>query len=215
MSDKKKEIRDGELYEQCFGFKERRANTYFYTVLLVLLLAVFAFRVYWENTFGGVVVDGASMERTLQTGDKLLMKYLKDVDDLNYGDVIVVDVSAYKDCDGVKGSYLIKRLIAKEGDKIKFANGNMYIWYAGTDGYVLLDEPYAYYANRATYQCSEYTVGENEIFFLGDNRNNSCDSRFKEISGSHLGHLYKVTDVYGVVPQWAIEKRDILEKIFF
>jgi hypothetical protein len=41
MSDKQKEIRDSELYEQCFGFKERRSNTYFYTVLLVLLLAVF------------------------------------------------------------------------------------------------------------------------------------------------------------------------------
>jgi signal peptidase I len=215
MSDKQKEIRDSELYEQCFGFKERRSNTYFYTVLLVLLLAVFAFRLYWENTFGGVVVDGASMERTLQSGDKLLMKYLKDVDDLDYGDVIVVDVSAYKDCAGVRGSYLIKRLIAKEGDKVKFENGNMYIWYAGTDGYVLLDEPYAYYSNKSVYKCSEYIVGENEIFFLGDNRNNSCDSRFKEISGSHLGYLYKETDVYGIVPEWAMEKRDLLEKIFF
>jgi signal peptidase I len=214
MNTQNKQICDGELYEQRFGFKERRANACFYTVLLCMLFAVFSFRVYWQSTFGGVIVDGASMERTLSSGDRLLMKYLKDAEDLQYGDVIVVDVSGYSNS-GSRGNYLIKRLIAKEGDKVKFEKGDMYIWYAGTEGYVLLNEPYAYYFNRDGYHCSEYTVGEGEIFFLGDNRNNSCDSRFKEIGGSHLGQLYKVEDIYGVVPDWAIEKQDILEKIFF
>ena len=55
-----------------------------------------------------------------------------------------------------------------------------------------------------------------EIFFLGDNRLNSCDSRYQEYGGSHLkDKLYKATDVYGVVPEWALEHQEILAKIFF
>ena len=57
-------------------------------------------------------------------------------------------------------------------------------------------------------------MGEGEIFFLGDNRNISMDSRYKE-DMSHLDRLYKETDIYGIVPQWAIDKQEDLEKIFF
>lgn len=214
MKNKEKPLSDGSLYEERFGFKGRRSDMLFYTLLLVLLLVLCAFRTYWVGTFGGVEVDGSSMLQTLQSGDKLLMKYVRDVESLDYGDVIIVDVSSYESSGTRDTKFLIKRLIAKEGDKVKFENGEMYIWYANTDGYVVLDEPYAYYANRALYKCSEYTVGEGEIFFLGDNRNNSYDSRYKD-GGSHLGCLYKASDVYGVVPEWAIKNRKILEKFFF
>ena len=198
------------------GKSEQRGNIIFYALLALMLIGALIFRNYWANTFGGVVVDGASMNQTLQDGDELLMKKLKDVDDLQRGDVIVVEVSGYEEFKDSSTKYLIKRLIAMEGDKVRCVDGQIEIWYAGTTGYVVLEETYAYYfQSKANYDFAEYEVGEDEIFFLGDNRQNSCDSRYKEVGGSHLNKLYKEQDVYGVVPDWAIENRSWLQKIFF
>ena len=151
----------------------------FYAIIIILAIALIGFRIYWENTFGGVVVDGASMNKTLQSKDKLLMKYLKDADDLKRGDVIVVRVREYEEFKGSGTEYLIKRLIAVEGDKVRCNGEQVEICYAGTDEYVVLEEPYAYYGNTSQiYQFSEYEVGKDEIFFLGDNRTGSLDARY-------------------------------------
>ena len=95
----------------------------------------------------------------------------------------------------------------------------MYIQYAGCDGYEKLDEPYAHYRSaydKQSYDFGPYKVGEGEIFFLGDNRNNSVDSRYGVTQGSHLpNRLYKTEDIFGIVPEWAIQNQEILEKIFF
>lgn len=210
-------LQGSELYESQFGFKEERKNFRFYIFLLCLFFFLVGLRGWWVNNFGGVIVDGTSMNQTLKDGDKLLMKYVKDVEELEYGDVIVVYVGDYEECNGISSGYLIKRLIAKEHDKVRCVNGQIEIWYDGADGYVPLDEPYAYYTDKAGYDFDEYVVEEGEIFFLGDNRNHSCDSRYYQYpSGSHLEDgLYKATDVSGVVPEWAVKYKGILEKIFF
>ena len=141
--------------------------------------------------------------------------------ELERGDIIVVYVGNYPECKSITGGELIKRLIATEGDKVKCKDGQISIMYSGTNEYVLLNESYAYYGgmpgqDATDYDFSEYVVGEGEIFFLGDNRLNSVDSRYKESSGSHLiGRLYETTDVYGVVPTWAMEYKDILCNLFF
>lgn len=226
-----KDLRHSELYEQSFGEEESKSSYWFYAIILLLIAAVLFFRMYWVDNFGGVIVDGRSMERTLFDGDKLLMRYVEDGKGLERGDVIVVGVSDYEECAGVNGGFLIKRLIAVEGDKVKCVDGQIYLWKAGDDGYEALEENYnvwyddlivqkdgngGFVTGAKAYDFGEYVVGEGEIFFLGDNRHHSCDSRYNQVAGSHLsGKLYKATDVFGVVPEWAIRYSDTLEKIFF
>ncbi len=205
---KEKDLRDGELYEYRYRYKSRRSTTIFYCVLALIVAAALGFRIYWTNTFGGVYVDGNSMYPTLHSGDELLMKYGGDAE---RGDVIVVDVRSYGDeYDFGNTQFLIKRLIAVEGDTVYCEDGEVYIRYAGTEEFVPLDEPYI--PDGEIYSFGPYEVGTDEIFFLGDNRLNSKDSRYKE-GLSHLDCLYKESDIYGIVPEWAIKYKEILKYI--
>ena len=214
---KEKELIDSSLYEERFQFKTRRSNNRFIVCVLAVLTLFMGVRTWWAQNYGGIVVDGWSMQQTFQNGDNLLMKYVDENEELRRGDVIILDVRGYPECGST--DFLIKRLIAIEGDKVKCEKGNIYICYAGSNAYEKepLMEDYAYYKNgKANYSFDEYVVGEGEIFFLGDNRQNSMDSRFKELGGSHLGdRLYKRSDVYGVVPTWGIEKKDLIGVLFF
>ena len=205
---KEKDLRDGELYEYRYRYKSRRSTTIFYCVLALIVAAALGFRIYWTNTFGGVYVDGNSMYPSLHSGDELLMKYGGDAE---RGDVIVVDVRSYGDeYDFGNTQFLIKRLIAVEGDTVYCEDGEVYIRYAGTEEFVPLDEPYI--PDGEIYSFGPYEVGTDEIFFLGDNRLNSKDSRYKE-GLSHLDCLYKESDIYGIVPDWAIKYKEILKYI--
>ncbi len=214
---KEENLQDSRLYEERFGKTETKSSFRFYAVLLALALLILGVRVYWTKTYGGVVVDGSSMRNTLTDGDKLLMRYVDRGAEPKRGDVIVVYVGDYEECGSVTSGFLIKRLIAVGGDKVYCREGQIYLAKNG-GAYEPLEENYAvtYNGQQTAYNFGEYTVGEGEIFFLGDNRWNSCDSRYRELQGSHLkDRLYKASDIYGVVPEWAIEHKDLLEKIFF
>ena len=220
-----KQFKDNELYEERFRFKERNANFIFALVLLLIFSAFTLFRVWFTRSFIGVTVSGGSMKQTLQNGDKLLTLRTDKGYTAERGDIIIVNVSGYEECKSVNGGRLIKRLIAVEGDKVKCTEGQIYICYQGTDEYLPLQEDYAYYgendSHKKNYSFSEYTVGEGEIFFLGDNRSGyltSTDSRYKNefgvSQGSHLTGLYKVEDIEGVVPNWSVKYKKQLGNLF-
>ncbi|MBQ8319416.1 MAG: signal peptidase I [Clostridia bacterium] len=221
---KERKLQDGELYESRFQWKEKRSNNRFMLFLVLLLSAIVAFTSWFHVNFSGVQVSGPSMMKTLKDGEYLLMRSVYGGEGFTYGDVVVVSVEHYPEVqeenkhkpEGEETKFLIKRVIAMAGDKVKFENGEMYLWkdYQSGGGYEKLNEPYAYYASRNKYKCSEYTVGEGEVFFLGDNRNYSKDSRYLD-GNSHLAKLYQATDICGVVPEWAIRYQTPLEWIFF
>lgn len=136
------------------------------SLVLLIALAVSLFIV----TFIGqrTVVDGESMEDTLYHGDNLI------VDKISYRfgeperfDVIVFP--AHYD----SSIYLVKRVIALPGETIYIdEEGNIYI------NDELLEEDFGKEVILSAGKASEpITLGEDEYFVMGDNRNNSLDSR--------------------------------------
>lgn len=217
-------LQNSELYERQFGWKEKRNDNIFMLVFVLAMAIILSFVCWFHENFSGVQVSGPSMQKTLMGGEYLLMKEVQGGEGFTYGDVVVVRVEHYPEIqkanqykpENQKTKFLIKRVIAMEGDKVKFENGAMWLWkdYANGGAYEKLDEPYAYYSSKSKYECSEYTVDEAEVFFLGDNRNASLDSRYLD-GNSHLTDLYKATDICGVVPEWAIRYQPVLELLFF
>ena len=120
-----------------------------------------------------IVVDGPSMERTLLNGDYMLLVSNMFYKEPKHGDVVVVSKQAYDN-----GKPIVKRVIATEGQTvdIDFNEGVVYV-----DG-VAQDEPYT----KTLTTLKEGTVfplvvEEGKVFVMGDNRNNSKDSRSTQI----------------------------------
>ena len=95
-------------------------------------------------------------------------------------------------------------LIAVEGDSVKCEGGVVYLREAGGE-YRALDEPYA--CNMGSdYRFDEITLGEGEIFFLGDNRAVSQDAQELAAAGCPM---FREEDILGVVPSWAVAVKQI------
>ncbi len=210
---KVKSLRKSPLYEERFRFGEKISNLIFYLFLIVIVASMALGTFYLRKNFGGVIVNGNSMCNTLYSGEKLVMKYVVGTE-VKRGDIVVVYVGNYPEFQRDGTDHLIKRLIAVEGDKVKCEDGQIRMQYGGVGEWVDLYEPYAYYTDKLAYDFAEYTVGEGEVFFLGDNRNHSQDSRYQE-GHSRLNRLYKAEDIIGVVPTWNIEHEKFLEFFFF
>ena len=134
---------------------------------LVYVLAVFM--LVYMLCFRVVVVVGPSMKDTLQNGDRLLLISSVFYKDPKPGDVIVASKDSYEN-----GECIVKRVIATEGQSvyIDFQTGVVYV-----DG-IALEEDYTL-TSTTHFEGVTFpvTVEANHVFVLGDNRDNSLDSR--------------------------------------
>ena len=131
-------------------------------VLLVLLLLL---RV--------VVVSGPSMKNTLIDGDYIILLSNVFYTEPAQGDIVVASKNSFKN-----GEPIIKRIIATEGQEvdIDFDAGIVYV-----DG-VALDEPYTLTDTNLEEGIQfPLAVDDGCVFVMGDNRNESKDSRNPEI----------------------------------
>jgi signal peptidase I len=129
-----------------------------------------------------VRVDGFSMNPTLQNGEYILVNKLAyKTGHPERGDIIVFSFPADE------GQDLIKRVIGLPGDTIRVDNGTV------TINDRKLEEPYI---AQAPLYSGEWTIPEDHLFVLGDNRNDSRDS--------HQWGLLPIENVIGksVVIYW-------------
>lgn len=135
--------------------------------LLALIVLVFTFCARF------VVVSGDSMFDTLVDGDYLLLVEESVCGELERGDIVVAAMDRFRN-----GSPIVKRVIATEGQTvdIDFYAGIVYV-----DG-VALEEEYTYTpTNYPEGMEFPLVVEEGCLFLMGDNRNESMDSRSLEI----------------------------------
>lgn len=150
----------------------KKKNGLFEWVKIILIALALAFLV---RTFvvSPIVVDGPSMQPTLEDRDHMIVNKLKyRFSDMERFDIVIFHATADKD--------FIKRVIALPGEHVAVSDNILYI-----DGEPV-EEPFIDKDNNwlhtEDFRLEELPGGyekvpEDHVFVLGDNRNNSTDSR--------------------------------------
>ena len=166
--------------------------------VLVILLCIFTFLFLIFNVlFIRVEVRGESMENTLTNGNKVFIARYGEVD---YGSVIVIEGENAKE-------WIIKRVIAKGGDTVKIENGYVYLKKAGSTEFSQLEENYVKEQGKTFFydeekhpqtDSKEFMIPNGQLFYLGDNRQNSTDSRSDYFTCGQ-------SQVVGVLCDWSLK----------
>ncbi|MBO4251082.1 MAG: signal peptidase I [Clostridia bacterium] len=178
-----------------------KADILFGIIASVLLTFVLAAVLISTFVLVKVVIKGPSMNPTLFEGEVVVVNTYREP---TYGEIIVISGEKSND-------WLIKRAIALGGDTVKIEGGYVYLKKSGETDYTKLYEPYLYRQGITFYPTvnderdiapTVFKVGEDEIFYLGDNRMNSSDSR------SRFGTC-TTAQVVGVVSEFALKTKGI------
>lgn len=162
--EKKQEVRIRDLPPQerkKAYFKETLSwiGTFAAAIVVVILLNSFV--------IVNAVVPSGSMEDTISVGDRIVASRLSyKSKEPQRGDIII-----FKYPDNEKENY-VKRIIGLPGETVEVKDGGVYINGSATP----LQEPYI--KEKPIGHFGPYQVPENCYFMMGDNRNNSEDSRY-------------------------------------
>ena len=159
-------------------------------VILIAFVLVFFFGQIRENT-------GQSMEVTLSDGDRVLI----DTFSYRVGSPKRNDVIAFRPNGSDTAHTYIKRVIGLPGETVQIKDGMIYI-----NGTVYLEKTDYPAITSPGLASEEITLGVKEYFVLGDNRNNSEDSRFADVGMVDADYIegrvwlrFMPTDSFGLI----------------
>ncbi len=133
----------------------------------IFIIALFISVIILRFIIVNAQVPTGSMKNTILIGDRLIGFRLSYIfDNPKRGDVII-----FKYPDNETENF-VKRVIGEPGDTVKIEKGIVYI-----NG-IVLDEPYIREPMHVNTQTLEFHVPDNCYFVMGDNRNESWDSRY-------------------------------------
>jgi signal peptidase I len=142
-------------------------------VAFILLVSVISLRVFLVP----ITVFGDSMEPNIHSGEKgfLVRNFFGVIPNIERFDIVIINTDS--------NIHLIKRVVALPGEHIRYAENTLYI-----DG-EKIEEPFDVIFSEGEHDIFDegITLGSDEYFVLGDNRNSSLDSRsFGSIKENHI-----------------------------
>ncbi|WP_242657949.1 signal peptidase I [Lachnoclostridium phytofermentans] len=173
-------------------------------IVAVIALAYAIINVALEKT----TMLGESMEITLQDEDKIVINKLA----YKFRDPKRYDIIVFKQSGNEHSYYNIKRVIGLPGERVKILDGVVYV-----NGEAL-EEPMVVDPIRIPGLADEeFTLDEDEFFVLGDNRNNSEDSRFANIGNvvkdDIIGKAWIRLNPFGIVNKINMYSKSVEENV--
>ena len=157
----------------------RTVRTIFGWLLSVLIAVVLGYGMV-SYCFQSVYVVGDSMNPVCTNQEKVTVNKLCYL----LGSPDRYDIVAYRSVDTPDAYYDIKRVIGLPGETVQIKDGKVYI-----NDKELTDAPFSDYIFTAGLAENTITLADDEYFLLGDNVNNSEDSRFLKVGNVKKAEL--------------------------
>lgn len=156
--------------------KVKSVLTWTFEIIVVILFAYIL--VYF---FGQVRTNvGQSMDLTLSGGDKVLINTLS----YKMGGPSRNDIISFKPGGSDTSHSYIKRVVGLPGETVQIKDGMIYI-----NDKVFLEEADYPAISAAGLAAQPIVLGATEYFVIGDNRNNSEDSRYADIGNVNIDNI--------------------------
>jgi signal peptidase I len=152
----------------------------FLVVVAVAVAVAIGLRIFAIGTYS---IPSGSMEPTLMIGDRIVVDKLSyHLHGMGRSDIVVFSRPANEDCGGAPVADLVKRVIGLPGETISLSGGQVFI-----NGKLLAEPWLPASVQRSTTPGPSshpfalrrpFKVPAHDVFVMGDNRTDSCDSRY-------------------------------------